>query len=90
MRPDGLNTLSVGHPNPIHVGEIEVRLTRYSMIDDMELGDCNTERMERAHVNGRHSVVVRETALQIFPPLTANIVGDDNVGDPGLNIICKR
>ena len=46
MRPDGLNALSVGHPDIIHVGEIVICLTRCTVANDMELGDRYAEQVD--------------------------------------------
>lgn len=54
MRPDGLNALSVGHPDIIHVGEIVICLTRCTVANDMELGDRYAERVERLKIEGRN------------------------------------
>jgi len=86
MGPDGLDGLSVGHPNPIHIGKVEVCLARCSMSNDVELGNCNAE-VEGVHVERSCGRVVCEALSDVFPPLTANIVGDDDIRNPGLNII---
>ena len=43
MGPNGLDALSMGHPDTVHVGEIEICLTRHSVANDMELGNCYAE-----------------------------------------------
>ena len=89
MGPDGLNTLSMGHSNTVHVGEIEVCLTQRSMANDMELGDREAEWVKRPDIKGWHRDGVWEVTGEVFPPLTTDVVGNDDILDPSIDIPCK-
>ena len=89
MRPDGLNTLPMSHSDTVHVGEVKFCLAQSSMADDVELGNCDTERVEGLDVNGANTRVFQEAIGQVLPPLAANVVGHDNVPHPCIKIICE-
>ena len=89
MRPDGLNAFPMGHPNFIHVGEISSRLARLAMTDEMKLGNRNTERTEGIDIERLQVGRCRQTTGEIYSPLTTNVVGDDDVFDPSLNVVCE-
>ena len=86
MRPDRFDTFSVGHPNTIHVGKVKVCLTRYTVSNDVELWNCGTERIEGLDVERRAGAIFGETKAKIFSPLTADVIGDDDVFDPSVDI----
>ena len=86
MRPDRFDTFSMGHPNTIHVGKVKVCLTQYTVSNDVELWNCGMERIEGLDVERRAGVVFGEMKAKIFSPLTADVIGDDNVFDPSIDI----
>lgn len=63
MGPDRLDTLSVGHPNPIHIGKVEGRLARRPMPDDVELWNGDA-KVEGAYIDGLCRRVLREPILK--------------------------
>ena len=87
MRPDGLNTFPVGHSNFIHVGEIRSRLARLAMTHEMKLRNRNTERTEGIDVERLQVGRRRQTTGEIHSPLATNVIGDDNVFNPSLNVV---
>lgn len=60
MGPDGLNALSVCHPNAIHIGEVKLCLTWCSVANEVEFWDRNTERLERLDIEGWCGAIVSE------------------------------
>ena len=87
MRPDGFDTLSVSLPNAIHVGKAEGCLTQRRVTEDVEVRNCNAERVEGVEANGWSNAVGEEALSQIDSPLTGNVVGDNDVGYASRNSI---
>jgi hypothetical protein len=87
MRPDGLNALSVRHSYTIHVVEVEFRLTRRSVANDVELWNRDTEGLEGVYVERGRRNVVREALTQILTPLTTDVIRDNDVSNPGFHLI---
>jgi hypothetical protein len=59
------------------------------MAGNVELGDCYAERLEGLDIEGRNAGVFREAIGKVFPPLTSNVVGYDDVSDAGVDIVCE-
>ena len=57
------------------------------MADYMELGNRNTKRLEGPDVEGRQGGGVGEAMREVYPPLTTDVIGNNDMLEPSLNVI---
>jgi hypothetical protein len=56
---------------------------------DVKFGNSYAARIERLHVECWDERVLRETTWELLSPLTANVVGYNDVLDTSVDVICE-
>ena len=87
MRPNGFDAFTVGQSNTIHQGEVVWNLTTVTMPDEVELQYADAEGGKGFEIKVEWWGVVFETTVEIYSPLTPNIVCDQELTEPFLYIL---
>ena len=83
MGPDGFHTLPVRQSYPFHQHEVEEDLADDAMPKQMELGDADEEADKFAEIDIQRRSVGFEPLLKVDPPLTCDVVSNEDARDPG-------
>lgn len=89
MGPDRLNAFTVCHADIVHESKVEGSLTRLSMTDQMEFRNGNAEGIESSEIKWGDGWISGQATLEVFPPLTSNIIGNHNISDSCLHAVLE-
>ena len=77
-------------PNPVHQCGVIWNLAAGAMSHKVELRHSGTTGGEFCEIEIEWWEVTREAALEVYAPLTCDVVCDEEAADPGVKVVGNR